>query len=99
MTSPDDSTRTWTRNNSIFQAGFSEEDERAYLAEVVSTIREGTGTSPKGWLGPALTETFNTPRLLAELGLTNVLDWCNDDQPYPLNVSTGRMISVPYRSR
>jgi hypothetical protein len=50
--------------------------------------------SPKGWLGPALTETFETPRLLKELGLSYVLDWCADDQPFHLTVPG--MISVPY---
>ena len=32
--------------------------------------------------------------LLAELGLSYVLDWTNDDQPYRLNVPG--MLSVPY---
>jgi peptidoglycan/xylan/chitin deacetylase (PgdA/CDA1 family) len=72
------------------------EEERAYLTDVVRTIEKGTGQRPKGWLGPALTETFNTPELLAELGLTYLLDWCNDDQPFPLKVKAGRMIMVPY---
>ncbi len=40
------------------------------------------------------TETFQTPALLAELGLSYVLDWTNDDQPYWLNVPG--MLSVPY---
>ena len=31
--------------------------------------QQATGTSPKGWLGPALTETFNTPALLARARL------------------------------
>jgi allantoinase len=84
------------KNNSIFEAGMSLEEERAYLTEVVRSIEQGTGKRPKGWLGPALTETFNTPEILAELGLTYLLDWCNDDQPYPLKVKAGRMISVPY---
>ena len=52
------------------------------------------GQTIKGWLGPALTETFETPRLLKELGLSYVLDWCADDQPFPLKVPG--MISVPY---
>jgi peptidoglycan/xylan/chitin deacetylase (PgdA/CDA1 family) len=84
------------KNNSIFEAGMSLEEERAYLTDVVRSIEQGTGKRPKGWLGPALTETFNTPEILAELGLTYLLDWCNDDQPYPLKVKAGRMISVPY---
>jgi len=84
------------RDNATFEAGMSVDEERAYLTTVVTTIRERTGKQPKGWLGPALTETFNTPDLLAELGVSYVLDWCNDDQPYPMRVKSGRMISVPY---
>ena len=84
------------KNNSTFQAGMSEEEERRYLSEVVETIDGATGRRPKGWLGPALTETPNTPRILADLGLTYVCDLCCDDQPFPLNVDGARMISVPY---
>jgi allantoinase len=82
------------KNNSIFQTGMSVDDERAYLKEIVSTVSKSTGHQIKGWLGPALTETFNTPRLLKELGLTYVLDWCADDQPFPLAIPG--MMSVPY---
>lgn len=82
------------QDNSTFEAGMSADEERAYLKEVVDTIGSATGHSIKGWLGPALTETFETPRLLRELGLTYILDWCADDQPFPINVPG--MISVPY---
>jgi peptidoglycan/xylan/chitin deacetylase (PgdA/CDA1 family) len=82
------------RDNSTFQAGMSKEEERAYLTEVVDTIEAATGRRPQGWLGPALTETFETPSLLAELGLRYTLDWSNDDQPYELTVPG--MLSVPY---
>lgn len=82
------------RDNSTFQADMTADAERAYLTDVVTTIEAATGTRPRGWMGPALTETFDTPRLLAELGLQYVLDWTNDDQPYRLNVPG--MLSVPY---
>jgi allantoinase len=82
------------RDNSTFEAGMSADEERKYLKEIVDTISAATGHSIKGWLGPALTETFETPRLLRELGLTYILDWCADDQPFPINVPG--MISVPY---
>ena len=84
------------KNNSAFQANMSLDEERRSLTEVVDTIKQQTGKQPRGWLGPALTETFNTPNLLAELGVDYLLDWCNDDQPYPMKVDRGRMISVPY---
>jgi peptidoglycan/xylan/chitin deacetylase (PgdA/CDA1 family) len=82
------------RDNSTLQAGMTQEEERAYLTEVVDTIEAATGRRPRGWLGPALTETFETPSLLAELGLQYTLDWANDEQPYELAVPG--MYSVPY---
>ncbi|MFD3759667.1 polysaccharide deacetylase family protein [Streptomyces sp. NPDC058622] len=82
------------RDNSTFQADMSPDEERSYLSDVVDTIETATGQRPRGWLGPALTETFATPELLAELGVRYVLDWSNDDQPYRLNVPG--MLSVPY---
>ncbi|MFF4953436.1 polysaccharide deacetylase family protein [Streptomyces chattanoogensis] len=82
------------KNNSIFQADMTVDAERAYLTDVIDTIEKATGQRPHGWMGPALTETFQTPALLAELGLSYVLDWTNDDQPYRLNVPG--MLSVPY---
>lgn len=84
------------KNNSILQANMNIDEERAYLQEVVSTIKQSTGQDPKGWLGPALSETFHTPDLLEELGLTYILDWCSDEQPFKLNTKKGNMISVPY---
>ncbi|WP_017728756.1 polysaccharide deacetylase family protein [Halalkalibacterium ligniniphilum] len=84
------------KNNSILQTNMTIEEERLYLIEVVSTIKKYTGKEPKGWLGPALSETINTPDLLEELGLTYLLDWCNDEQPFKLNTKQGKMISIPY---
>jgi allantoinase len=84
------------KNNSNLWTGMELEQEREALAAMVAELRRGTGKDPKGWLGPALTETSNTPELLAEQGFTYVLDWCADDQPFPLNVEAGRMISLPY---
>ena len=82
------------KTNSILQADMELEEERAYLREMHEVVCQATGTVPKGWLGPALTETLNTPALLAQLGYTYLLDWCCDDQPFDLNVAG--MISVPY---
>jgi len=82
------------RDNATFEAGMTVDQERAYLKELVETIASATGQTIRGWLGPALTETFETPRLLRDLGLTYLLDWCADDQPFPLNIPG--MISVPY---
>jgi peptidoglycan/xylan/chitin deacetylase (PgdA/CDA1 family) len=82
------------RNNSVLHSGLDRDDERAELLDIVETIEKATGRRPRGWMGPALTETFHTPELLADLGLRYVLDWTNDDQPYRLTVPG--MLSVPY---
>jgi peptidoglycan/xylan/chitin deacetylase (PgdA/CDA1 family) len=82
------------KTNSTIHSGLAPDDEREILREIVDTIERGTGTRPKGWMGPGLSETFATPKLLAELGLSYVLDWTNDDQPYPLAVPG--ILSVPY---
>ena len=47
-------------------------------------------------MGPGLHETFDTPDILAEEGIEYVLDWVNDDQPYPMNVKKGSLFSIPY---
>lgn len=82
--------------NSSLWTGMDENEERAQLQRIVETLATATGSAPRGWLGPALTETDNTLSLLAELGFTYSLDWVADDQPFPLQVTGHRFISVPY---
>ncbi|WP_396902036.1 polysaccharide deacetylase family protein [Mycolicibacterium sp.] len=82
------------QTNSILHTGFTVDQERRLLAEITGDIADATGRRPLGWMGPGLTETTHTPELLAELGFRYVLDWTNDDQPYPLTVPG--MLSVPY---
>jgi peptidoglycan/xylan/chitin deacetylase (PgdA/CDA1 family) len=84
-------------DNSTYQTDMAVDVERAQLEGVVRDIESATGRRPRGWLGPALTETFHTPQLLADLGLDYVLDWTCDDQPFPLLVERARpFLSVPY---
>ena len=88
-----------TRYPQIVEAGLDRDwawlgHGRRHLTEVADTIAAVTGQRPRGWLGPGLSDTFQTPALLAELGLRYLLDWTNDDQPYRLNVP--ELLSVPY---
>ncbi|MFF0795061.1 polysaccharide deacetylase family protein [Streptomyces spiralis] len=82
------------QTNSIFQTGMAPKDEQQYLKEMFATLDASLPARPKGWLGPGLTETLETPQLLADAGLNYILDWCCDDQPFPLNIPG--MLSVPY---
>jgi allantoinase len=83
-------------NNSTIISKQSEAEERALLRDVTDTIAKATGTKPRGWLSPALTETHRTPDILAELGYEYHCNWVNDEQPYPLRVRSGTLISMPY---
>ncbi|WEK05294.1 MAG: polysaccharide deacetylase family protein [Candidatus Devosia phytovorans] len=77
-------------------SAMSEADERTYLEGSLATIRQTTGTAPRGWLGPGNSESARTVKLLAELGYDYTLDWGNDDQPYDFSVPQGRLSAVPY---
>jgi allantoinase len=87
------------KRNRIYQhkAFSSREEEKVYLEEMLATHSAATGTHPKGWVGPGLSESEHTLELLVELGLTYVGDWGPaDDQPFDLKVPNGRMICMPY---
>jgi len=71
-------------------------DERADIAKTTEAIRAFTGRAPRGWLGPGLTETWETPDILAEEGYEYVCDWVLDDQPVILKTRSRSLVSVPY---
>ncbi len=71
-------------------------DERADIVKTTDAIRKFTGRAPRGWLGPGLTETWDTPDILAEEGYEYVSDWVLDDQPVMLKTRTRPLVSVPY---
>ena len=71
-------------------------DQRAMIADTVEAIRALTGSVPGGWLGPGLTETSETPDLLAEAGIRWIADWVVDDLPCRLKTAHGEVLTMPY---
>jgi allantoinase len=71
-------------------------DERDDIRKTVAAIRGFTGKAPRGWLGPGLTETWETPDLLVEGGFEYVCDWVLDDQPVRLRTRTRPIVNLPY---
>jgi peptidoglycan/xylan/chitin deacetylase (PgdA/CDA1 family) len=71
-------------------------DEREDIAKTTKIIHQFTGKKPRGWLGPGLTETWDTPDILAEEGYDYVCDWVLDDQPVVLKTRGGTIVNVPY---
>ena len=82
--------------NTRYTYGMAESQERAMIEDAFETVQKHTGKRLVGWLSPAITHTERTMDLLAEYGVKYICDLFHDDQPFPLNVKTGRLISVPY---
>ena len=71
-------------------------DEAQDIQRTTEAIANLTGRRPLGWLGPGLTETWETPDLLVEAGYGYVCDWVLDDQPLLLKTRAGSIVSIPY---
>lgn len=82
--------------NTRYFYGMSEPQQRAVIRENRETILRASGQSLDGWLTPALSNDETTQHLLAEEGIKYTLDMLHDDQPMPLKVRNGSLISVPY---
>ena len=82
--------------NTRYLFEMTEAEERAVIEDCIETIVQATGKRPVGWLSPALTNTERTLDLLAEYGFTYTCDLFHDDQPFPVKVKSGRLISIPY---
>ena len=82
--------------NTRYHWNYSEDEERAAIAECVEIHRRHTGRPLRGWFSPAASYTFATPDLVAEAGITYLCDFFHDDQPTSIKVRRGRLLSVPY---
>ncbi|HUN98937.1 MAG TPA: polysaccharide deacetylase family protein [Bradyrhizobium sp.] len=82
--------------------GFSQKNmqkvanEREDIIKTTKVIADFAGRRPRGWLGPGLTETWETPDILDEEGYDYVCDWVLDDQPVSLKTRKGSIINIPY---
>jgi len=72
------------------------ENEREDIRKTADVIAKATGKRPRGWLGPGLTETWETPDLLKQEGYEYVADWVLDDQPVWLKTKTMPIVNIPY---
>ncbi len=81
--------------NAEAQGELDRADEARLIADVTDRLA-ALGVRPTGWLGPWISESADTPDLLAEAGYRYVLDWAHDDQPVRLSTAHGDLLSVPY---
>lgn len=84
-----------TDMNATIATGVAEDDERAIIRTSLDTLERTTGVRPSGWLSIARSQSWNTPRLLAEEGVRYMLDWVNDELPYRMTTASGDIVNVP----
>jgi allantoinase len=88
----------WEFMGHSFEQGpiHNEKDQPAMIERTLSTIEKFTGERPAGWLGPGLTETYDTPDHLAAAGIKYIGDWVYDDEPTEITTKNGPLVTLPY---
>jgi allantoinase len=71
-------------------------DQAAVIRQTIDAIRDFTDAPPRGWLGPGLTETEDTPEILANAGIEYICDWVMDDQPCVIKTRSKPLVMIPY---
>ena len=72
------------------------ENQQEMIARSMDIIARFTGKRPLGWLGPGLTQTYETPDLLAATGVKYIADWVYDDEPDVIRTAHGPLVTLPY---
>ncbi|MBV9687779.1 MAG: polysaccharide deacetylase, partial [Alphaproteobacteria bacterium] len=70
--------------------------QRAMIFRSMDRLESFTGKRPVGWLGPGLTQTYETPDLLTEAGVKYIGDWVYDDEPTEIATRHGPLVTLPY---
>jgi allantoinase len=84
-----------TDMNGTIASTLPEADERALIATSLDTLERVSGTRPRGWLSIARSQSFHTPRLLAEAGVAYMCDWSHDELPVRFRTDAGPIINIP----
>ena len=84
-----------TDMNGTIATGLAEADERDLIHRSLDTLERVAGVRPRGWHSIARSQSWNTPRLLAEAGVEYMCDWVNDDMPYEMATDGGPIVNLP----
>jgi peptidoglycan/xylan/chitin deacetylase (PgdA/CDA1 family) len=73
-----------------------ETDQAGMINRTMDIMEKFCGKRPVGWLGPGLTQTLETPDLLAAAGVKYIGDWVYDDEPTVIKTTKGPLVTLPY---
>lgn len=71
-------------------------DQPEVIARALELIEGFSGTRPRGWFGPGLTQTYDTVDYLSEAGIEYIGDWACDDEPVTLRTTHKPIVALPY---
>ena len=71
-------------------------DESQAIGDTLARIKRATGARPVGGLGADLQETWASFDHLIDERPRYVTDRINDVHPYPIDVGSRRIVSIPY---
>ena len=88
----------WEFMGHSYQQGpiHNEPDQKAMIVRTLDILERAGGKRPVGWLGPGLTQTYDTPDILAEAGVKYIGDWVFDDEPATIRTTHGPLVTLPY---
>ena len=91
-------TQGWEFMGHSYEQGpiHKEPDQKAMIHRSMDICEKFTGKRPVGWLGPGLTQTLETPDLLAGAGVKYIGDWVYDDEPTVIKTTNGPLVTLPY---
>jgi len=84
-----------TDMNGTIDSSLPEEEERQIISQSLSTLERVSGQRCRGWLSIARSQSFATPRLLAEAGLSYMCDWVHDELPVRFDTPAGPIVNMP----
>jgi peptidoglycan/xylan/chitin deacetylase (PgdA/CDA1 family) len=84
------------QGHGIHQRAMDKTGEAELIQQSCDKIRQFTGKPPRGWIGPGLKQSFDTPDYLRAAGIDYLCDWVIDDCPLWMRTKHGPMVVVPY---
>lgn len=81
-----------TDMNALHYGNMPPDSEQAQISSCLAAW-QSLGVTPKGWMSPGRSESYETLQLLADAGISWTADWGNDDMPYKTNSG---IIAMPF---
>ena len=80
----------------LHQQAMPDAEEPELIRAAIDKLESFSGQRVRGWTGPGLKESFDTPDNLKAAGIEYTCDWVIDDLPCWMRTKHGPLVCVPY---